>query len=286
MKKYEMTKGLSLDRSLRALVADVLPDLRIAAGLRITRASLGCGLLFAAVLALLPISAGAQCAKWDAAGDLYISQPGSSTKLDLVQSGRMIVGTALQTGGSNVRYQVAGKVEGEIDGDTFSIQISWQDNRTSVYNGKIQQSGRLVGETYDKNNARVRQPWKGQRILKCASPIESMDKMPATTPPSSKQVTGGTGIATTSSPKPPSIITSHAVFKFVGQPLGFVVLTWDGGPDHPNAEVWVKINNRKAAFVAEQGKGTSQMPVERGKAYEYILADTGKTLATVKFIVP
>jgi hypothetical protein len=41
------------------------------------------GLLFAAVLALLPISAHAQCANWDASGKWSIKQKGSPYTNDL-----------------------------------------------------------------------------------------------------------------------------------------------------------------------------------------------------------
>ena len=79
--------------------------------------------------------------------------------------------------------------------------------------------------------------------------------------------------------EPPYIITSQVVFPGPGYPTGFVVLTWDGGPDHPYADVWVKVNGGKESFVVEQGKA----PAERGKIYVYILTDAGKTLSTVSF---
>ncbi len=65
------------------------------------------------------------------------------------------------------------------------------------------------------------------------------------------------------------------------QTQGTTTLTWDGGPDHPYAEVWVKEGGQDETFVVEQGKGTRRMTVERGKNYLFILTDSGKRLATV-----
>ena len=81
--------------------------------------------------------------------------------------------------------------------------------------------------------------------------------------------------------KVPGIVASQVVFPYVGAPSGFAVLTWDGGPDHPYAEVWVKVNGGDETKIVEQGKGGRQVIGELGKTYLYILTDDGKTLATV-----
>ncbi len=39
-----------------------------------------------------------------------------------------------------------------------------------------------------------------------------------------------------------------------------------------------------AVTVAKQVKGGSQLPVERGRYYEYVLTDAGKILAGVTFV--
>jgi hypothetical protein len=91
-----------------------------------------------------------------------------------------------------------------------------------------------------------------------------------------------------SSPAPrlrvPFIVASQAIFPTPFVPTGFVVLTWDAGPDHPNAEVWFKVNNSGQALFIKQPKGGQQLPVERGRYYEYILTDGGKTLNTAVFV--
>jgi len=66
----------------------------------------------------------------------------------------------------------------------------------------------------------------------------------------------------------------------IGQ-SGQTTLIWDGGKDHPYAEVWVKVDDGEETFVVEQAKGTRQVIVEWGRTYLYILSDAGKRLATV-----
>src|SRR5437870_283962 len=107
----------------------------------INRTPLLFGLLFAAVLVLLPISAQAQCTNWDAGGRLNIIQRGadSTIYLGLEQKGRAITGTAGTTARpdgflSSLKRSdaVDGTVDGTIDGDSFSIQIFWPDGLTGV----------------------------------------------------------------------------------------------------------------------------------------------------------
>ncbi len=66
-----------------------------------------------------------------------------------------------------------------------------------------------------------------------------------------------------------------------GQISGTTTLTWDGGANHPYAEVWVAVDNNDETFVVEQGKGSRQVTIELGKTYLYKLADFGKTLASI-----
>jgi hypothetical protein len=86
--------------------------------------------------------------------------------------------------------------------------------------------------------------------------------------------------------KAPGILASQVVFDIPFQPTGFVILTWDAGSDHPDAAVWVKINNGAPTLLVKGMKGGSRATVERGRNYVYLLEDGGKTLATVGFVVP
>jgi hypothetical protein len=62
---------------------------------------------------------------------------------------------------------------------------------------------------------------------------------------------------------------------------GKTTLTWDAGEDHPNAEVWVKVDDQDETKVVAQGKGTLQVAVVPGKTYVYTLKEKGQVLATV-----
>src|SRR5688572_25945449 len=79
------------------------------------------GLLFAAVIVLLPISARAQCSNWDASGNLKILQKGQALPIELTlqQKGVVISGTASLHMFSEGRL-IQGPVDGMIDGNSFS----------------------------------------------------------------------------------------------------------------------------------------------------------------------
>jgi hypothetical protein len=243
-------------------------------------APLLCGLLFAAVLALLPISAGAQCANWDASGRIDIVQRGQdhSIVLDLQQKGRMLTGYGFHH--LNHFATEAAKVDGTIDGDSFSIQIFWQKGAVGVYNGKVLLSGRLDGEGYERYSPQTRVPWHSRGVLKCLPPpkvLKATGRKPKPTPVQTSQ-------PAPAPMKAPGIIAGAVFFPTPFVPAGFVVLQWDAGPDHPYAEVWFKVNGGEQVFMVEQGKGGRQVTVERGRVYEYILTDAGKTLATVTVV--
>ena len=86
--------------------------------------------------------------------------------------------------------------------------------------------------------------------------------------------------------KPPYILASPAVVPLPGrQSQGMTTLIWDGGKGHPYAEVWVSVNGADPTQVVEQGKGTRQVPVERGKTYHYTLTDSGEELGSVNVTV-
>jgi len=66
-----------------------------------------------------------------------------------------------------------------------------------------------------------------------------------------------------------------------GQASGTTTLSWDGGGEHPYAEIWQQVDNNAETFVVESGKGTRQMTVEVGKTYIFKLSDAGELLASV-----
>jgi len=110
------------------------------------------------------------------------------------------------------------------------------------------------------------------RIPKHTGKAKSPAGAPVPTPP--PQAPSAQGV--------PGITASpHVVTVPAGQTQGKTTLTWDGGKDHPYAEVWVKEDDQDEKFVVEKGKGTRAMTVEPGKTYLYILTDSGQRLATV-----
>lgn len=70
-----------------------------------------------------------------------------------------------------------------------------------------------------------------------------------------------------------------------GQTSGTVTLVWDGGKDHPYAEVWIRVDQNDETFIVEQGKGTRNVKVELGKSYEFKLSDSNVLLASVRVTV-
>ncbi|HEV7700997.1 MAG TPA: hypothetical protein VGO43_12260 [Pyrinomonadaceae bacterium] len=253
------------------------------------------GLLFAAFCALLPTSAHGQCAQWDASGEWQIQQSnGYTLSVDLTQSGKAINGTSsygTTTGGTKVLgvLVVGGdpaihrdNVSGNIEGDDFYVLIG----TAGVYRGKVGPSGRIDGTTYDQNHPSSQATWFSSRTMKCSPPPPPPRPKPIKSSGKAKVESAPTPPSTPAPPmKVPGIVASQVIFTSIYQPVGFVVLTWDAGPDHPNAQVWVKINGSPKILVLKQPKGGLQQTVERGRTYEYILAEkTGKTLSTVMVV--
>ncbi len=133
------------------------------------------GALLAAVLAVLPATTVAQCAKWDASGDWVLYQgplnrakPNDSSQLRLQQTNAVVTGTA------KAAY-VVGKRRGERYGDVdgtfvrgrFKIQIFWNTGEIGVYEGNVLQSGRLQGEAWEKKSPHIRYAWHSSTRMRC-----------------------------------------------------------------------------------------------------------------------
>lgn len=247
--------------------------------------------LFAAVLALLPISAEAQCGtSWDATGRHGVRQVNIryGMTFELQQNGKVITGNVYgtidnRTGGVDT---LEGTIDGTLDGDNFNAKIFWRNGQTGIYYAKVLSSGRLDGEGYEKNSPNVRVPWNTTGVLKC-------------TPPAPKPIksSGKPKTAPAAPPKPPFIIAGQPIVTFTAVPAS-VYLGWDGGPDHPNVEVWLSIDNGAeipalSLNFAQQSplwklpKAGGEMTLQRYHHYKYVLKDaSGKTLSTAAFVVP
>jgi hypothetical protein len=264
-----------------------------------------CAFLFAAAGALLPTSAPAQCSNWNASGPMKIWQRGQPYPIELTlqQKGVVVSGTAALIVASEGR-RIEGPVDGAIEGNSFSIQIFWNDHQTGVYNAKILPSGRLDGEGWEKNTPKVHVTWHSDGFLKCPPPAFSSGGLPTFlgTPPPRKPAPPplkSSGKARTDpSPPPPYIIAGQPIIPTPAHPFGIVVLAWDGGPDNSDAEVLMSIDNGAVipAFSMEQA---AQSPVwkqskmasiplqlQRGHYYKFILKAAGHTLSSAAFVVP
>ena len=233
-----------------------------------------------------------QCANWDASGQLIIIQRFSKyeNNLTLEQKGNVLTGTAYTftpTSGviSDGYKSLNGTVDGTLDGDRFSVQIFWVNRLTGVYNGKVLPSGRLDGEAYEKASPNSRQTWYSKDVLKCPPP-----------PPKVLRTTGKVRKSEPAPPMPPFITASEPVVIQPSIPFASVYVGWDGGPDHPNVEVWLSIDNAiespaSSMDFAQQSslwklpKGGTDFRLLRNHHYKFVLRGSGKTLSTVDFVV-
>jgi len=198
--------------------------------------------------------------------------------LELTQSGMKVSGEAKLWTTPNLFEK--GKVKGDVTGDKVKFYINWVNEHgvraeefPSVYEhfeGTIGSDGKMGGQAYIFTlTGGVNVNWSSDRPMKCLyKTVHRLGTKPSTPTPTT---TPTTAIA--------PMITASQVIP-TGQ-TGQTVLTWDGGKDHPYAEVWVKVDDGDETFVVEQGKGSRQVTVEPGRTYLYILSDAGKRLAAV-----
>ena len=237
--------------------------------------------LFAVAFMLSPLSVQAQCGQGDISGEwnLKIGDEGAiESTLELTQSGMKVSGEAQLWTTPNLFEK--GKVKGDVTGDKVKFYINWVNEYgvrakefPSVYEhfeGTIGSDGKMGGQAYIFTlTGGVNVNWSSDRPMKCLyKTVHRLGTKPSTPTPTT---TPTTAIA--------PMITASQVIP-TGQ-TGQTVLTWDGGKDHPYAEVWVKVDDGDETFVVEQGKGSRQVTVEPGRTYLYILSDAGKRLATV-----
>jgi hypothetical protein len=243
------------------------------------RAALVIGTHLFAALALLPATAGGQCTQWDVSGKWNIEvksgvRKGYVARVSVLQSGKSLSGEVLTDGES---IGVATFKNGTSDGDRFGIYLTWDGkgldgSNVEVYAGTIGSNGMIEGTALLIGDRSGNAAWSSDRSMRClVKPPKSTGKAkPVKAEPTPMKV--------------PGIVASQVIFPSPYSAMGFVILTWDAGPDNPYAEVWFKVNNAEDIFLVEQGKGSRQIPVERGKYYTYILTDAGKTLSTVSFV--
>jgi hypothetical protein len=96
-------------------------------------------------------------------------------------------------------------------------------------------------------------------------------------------------------PKPPYITASQPVVIQPFLPFASTFIGWDGGPDHPKAEVFVSVSGEPelSASVRLQNQAFSfatisaiEVKLERGRQYRFVLKDAGNALSTVVVVAP
>lgn len=211
-------------------------------------------------LTALPFPAQAECRQWDVGGN-WFPQGGDDWAFHLTQKGGFITGSA-------TRGPQRSKVTGNVKGSEFYLHLT---SKALELRGEIAADGRIHGVIHDLSNSAKKLVFVSSRAMKCTQTL-------ATPPPVTPKP-----IVTMPPPKAtPNISASPAAVTIpAGQANGTTTLTWDSGPEHPYAEVWVAVNSQDPTFVVEQGKGTRTVTVERGTKYLYILTDAGQKLATV-----
>ena len=217
-------------------------------------------ILAAFALALSPSPAQAECRQWDVSGMWFPKGGGDGHQFDLTQKGSLITGSA-RRGTAKIA-----KVSGNVVGSAFYLDIA---EKGLSFRGEIRSDGTIHGNVTGSVKG-LTAFWTSSRAMKCS---ETRSNTPA---PPQKPVN------TAPPSKAPPTISAHPTVVTIpaGQSQGTVTLTWDGGPDHPYAEVWMKEGNQgEEKFLVEQGKGTRQVTVERGKNYQFILTDAGQQLA-------
>jgi hypothetical protein len=231
--------------------------------------------------------------QWDAGGQWDLQQSnGFNLTMELSQTGKAITGKAsygttssgsVFSGGDPVTRTMG--VDGNIEADDFYVMIGTK----GVYRGKVGASGRMDGFTYDASNPSSKATWFSSRAMKCQPPpVESAPR------PKPIKSSGKARIATPAPPlKPPFITAGQVINVQPNLPFASVFMGWDGGPDHPNVDVWVSIDNgvEVPAFsmdfaplspVFRQPSVPSlEMKLSKGHVYKFLLKDAGTTLSTV-----
>lgn len=252
------------------------------------------GFLFTSIFALSAPPVEAQCKQWNVGHGWRFKQGTLPVEMNLQQKGIVVTGTAShivhrRIKDSNPGFDedraetMSGDVDGTVKGDRFAVRIHWNNNTVGVYEGTIGPSGRIEGKGYEQSTPRTKVRWYSETHMVCADDDVVQPTKPAPPPTNAAP------------PRPPPIKSSGKAVSAAaptisanpivvtapdGQSQGTTTLTWDVGPDHPNAIVWSRVGiDGKVTVVDTRGKGTLTVAVDRGRNYQFILMETGQQLA-------
>ncbi|MBA3880893.1 MAG: hypothetical protein C0500_14390 [Sphingobium sp.] len=131
---------------------------------------------------MAPSVAYAACSQWRVGGNVVSFQQsdGSATQLNLgrrgtrlygtAEYGRWTVGRAFIIGSKARKITMTGNIDGEFSNNRLDFKISWSNGSTGMYDLRIDDAGRLSGETYDFNNPSHRARITGFDRMTCARP--------------------------------------------------------------------------------------------------------------------
>lgn len=256
--------------------------------------------VFPLLIALSASPANAQCAQWDVSGEWQIVQSNKwIAGMALSQSGTEVTGTARDVLEAYIGNGPKIPVNGTMVGNKFNLTVYWKGGRVGAYRGTVDAGGGMKGTTYDKSQPSVRATWYSNRSMVCAdadTPQPTAPSTTTTTPPRPPPIRHS-GHDNTTPPRPPPIRHSGhdnskppvsptisanpiAVSIPAGKAEGTTTLTWDAGPDHPDAQVRRKAGiGGQEILVDARPKGTLVVTVEPGKNYQFILKDSDQQLA-------
>ena len=232
--------------------------------------------LVLSMVILATIHAEAQCGQRNVSGSWKIQIKGSSATevVDLKQSGDTVTGQVSTEVSANLIAPFAA-VTGNVDGEKIRLRVEWTNDRYTIresFDGTFAEDGRITGTGQIWALAgTVPVEWTSDRSMPCLFKRVGSLGVKRTDP-------GG------SAPTNRSVFIAAAPNNIILPPgvgIGQTTLAWDAGPDHPYAEVWVRVDGQDATKVLERGKGSLPVVVEPGRSYLYILTDAGTTLATV-----
>ena len=130
------------------------------------------GFLFVSVVALSPVPAQAVC-EWNVpSGEWGIVQSnGYHIMMNVRQNGTNVTGTARSSRTGYAGGIVEGRiVHGAIQVNNFYVEIAWNNSTSGIYQGTIEQTGRIRGWTYDKNNESSTTTFYTGPVMKCIDP--------------------------------------------------------------------------------------------------------------------
>ena len=245
-----------------------------------TKGLLNYAILVLVVTLLATFQARAQCGQRDISGywKLEIVDSAATESMDLKQAGPTVSGRASANGGVDL-VDFYGSVTGNVDGDKVHLSVDWTKDKytmTESFDGAFGPDGGITGKGRVWSlSGNIPVQWKSDRPMKCLyNTVKRLGTKPSN-PAGQAQQPPSTSKAPWITAAPNNIALPYGIG------VGQTTLIWDGGNDHPYAEVWVKVDGQDETKVLERGKGTLPVVVVPGKTYVYILTDAGTTLATV-----